>query len=93
LSKEKAPEKKLSKRIPVEGGGMKHKERFTDSEKARIIEFLISRVTAMQYPAALRYAKEFVRTQSLLSAEEAVIFVAAAHGKKPESVKRDLDSV
>lgn len=72
---------------------MEHDERFTDKEKARIVELLMSRVMIKQYPEALRYAKEFIRTQSLLSVEEAIIVVAEAHGKEPELVTKDIDAV
>jgi len=71
---------------------MENNERFTENEKARIVELLVSRVKIKQYPEALRYAKEFVRTQSLLSKEEAVLFVAEVHGKEPALVKKDIDA-
>ena len=66
-------------------------ERLSGREKMLISELFISRATVRDYVDAVKYAKEFVRTQTLLTAEEAAAFIAVAHKKQFEQVFHDME--
>ena len=65
-------------------------ERFTAKSKELLVELLLSKVVYRDYLGAVRYVAEFCCSQDLVPLEEAASYVAAAHGKEPEEVLKDI---
>lgn len=66
-------------------------EKLSGREKMLITELFISRATACDYHDAVKYAKELLRTQTLLTAEEAAALISVAHKKQFEQVFHDME--
>lgn len=70
---------------------MANGNQYLNQSKNRIVELLIRSVKTRPYWDALVYSQEVIRTQDLVTKEEAATFIAAAHRKDPDIVMKDFE--
>lgn len=68
-------------------------DRLNEKDKAILIESILDKVSKKTYNEALIYAKEFLRTQHLITEETILVIVASAHRKQYDIVKNDFNQI
>lgn len=69
------------------------KDHILKIEKYKLVVSLLTKIMDKKYPEALRYAKEFIRTQEAISKDEVIVYLAITHKKDIEEVEKDMKKI